>query len=662
MGALCSRSGAEHTVFCRPISEREQAVSGGNTNQNPDAANMQSRILNNRYELLGPLGNGGMATVYRGRDQRLGRPVAVKLLHPQYATDTQFLQRFEHEAQAAAGLSAHPNIVDVYDVGQDNGVPYIVMELINGRDLATVIEQEGPLAVGRSISIAEQIANGLDYAHQRGFVHRDVKPQNIMVGQNDEIKITDFGIAKSSLSTAVTQMGMTFGTADYISPEQAQGLRAIPQSDIYSLGVVVYEMLTRHLPFTGDTPMAVALQQIQQPPPPLTQWNPSLPPQLERIVLSALAKDSHDRPASAGAFAQMLREYRSSRAMETRVAPVPVVVPVLPATAPKRATAAAVPVPRPAAPRRAAAVPPPLPRSARSVAPRSPFPWGGLLLALFLLGGLLGLAYVAFFTDTVQSLFSAVAPTPLPLAPTAAPAPTAGPTVTNQVLVQITDFVGRDAKKVQDALQGAGLVADMPDPPRADPAFPAGTVVEQRPAPGSLIPKGGKVYLRLSLGPPTPAPTVPAPTVPVPTVVTLQLPNLVGQPIDLIAGSLINSGFRVSRSDQPNQSVPPGQIIGQNPAPGTYPPNTTVTLTVSAGDVVQFPPVIGTNVNAATAAIKATRDLQVDAIDLQGPDRLPNFNQIQPNSVVSATANGQPVQNGALIPRTSRIVLGVRRP
>src|SRR4028118_2038074 len=199
---------------------------------------MQRRLLNDRYELSEMLGQGGMATVYRGLDTRLGRPVAIKLLHAHYANDDEFRRRFEHEAQAAAGLSAHPNIVDVYDVGQQDGLPYIVMELIGGSDLKTLIDQEGPLQVDRTLAIAQQVAEALEFAHSRGFVHRDVKPQNIMMGEDGTARITDFGIAKSNLSTAVTQAGITYGTADYIAPEQAQGLPATPRSDVYSLGVV----------------------------------------------------------------------------------------------------------------------------------------------------------------------------------------------------------------------------------------------------------------------------------------------------------------------------------------------------------------------------------------------------------------------------------------
>lgn len=284
---------------------------------------MQSRVLNERYELQSPLGQGGMATVYRGRDLRLGRPVAVKLLHNYYAGDDEFLQRFAHEAMSAAHLSSHPNIVDVYDVGKDGDSNYIVMELIEGQDLKALIEAQAPLQPEQALTITAQVADGLDYAHRRGLVHRDVKPQNMLMTPDGQIRIADFGIAKSHLSTAVTQAGITFGTADYISPEQAQGLAATPQSDIYSLGVVLYEMLTGKLPFTGDTPMAVAIQHIQKPPPPPRQVNPGIAPALEALVLRTIAKDPQQRPASAKAFAQELRDYLAGRVQPTVINPGP---------------------------------------------------------------------------------------------------------------------------------------------------------------------------------------------------------------------------------------------------------------------------------------------------------------------------------------------------
>src|SRR5215216_4937284 len=222
---------------------------------------MQQKILNNRYELQQKIGEGGMARVYQGRDMRLNRQVAVKVLHSHYATDAGFLQRFHHEAQAAANLR-HPNIVDVYDVGQDGDIHYIVMEYVEGSDLKGAIARNVPLPIEQAVPIAEAVARALEAAHRIGLVHRDIKPQNIIVGPQGQVKITDFGIAKSSLSTALTETGVTFGTADYISPEQARGQPATPRSDIYSLGVTLYETLTGRLPFGGDSSIAVAMQHV----------------------------------------------------------------------------------------------------------------------------------------------------------------------------------------------------------------------------------------------------------------------------------------------------------------------------------------------------------------------------------------------------------------
>lgn len=307
---------------------------------------MPTQVLNKRYELEQPIGQGGMASVYRARDLRLGRAVAVKVLHPRYADDQEFVQRFDHEAMSAARLSAHPNIVDVFDVGEDGNTHYIVMELIEGEDLKWLIEREAPMQINRALPLVEQVADGLEYAHQQGFVHRDIKPQNILVDGNNRPHITDFGIAKSRMSTAVTQAGMTFGTADYIAPEQVQGGEAEPQSDVYSLAVVVYEMMTGRLPFIADSAMAVAIQHIQQPPPPPRQFNPAIPPQLEAVILNALSKDPRQRPTSARLFAMALRDVRLGRAQ-----------PTIPYAAPSSATTVALPRQQPPQPQPRSTVP-----------------------------------------------------------------------------------------------------------------------------------------------------------------------------------------------------------------------------------------------------------------------------------------------------------------
>ncbi len=282
---------------------------------------MQQKILNNRYELEQKIGEGGMARVYRGRDLRLNRRVAVKVLHNHYASDVGFLRRFHHEAQAAASLR-HSNIVDVYDVGQDGDIHYIVMEHVDGSDLKNAILQSAPFPVDHAVAIAVDVAEGLDAAHRLGMVHRDIKPQNIIVSPDGQVKIMDFGIAKSNLSTALTETGVTFGTADYISPEQARGQAATPQSDIYSLGVTLYEMLTGRLPFNGDSSIAVAMQHVGDDPPFPRMFNPRIPPQLEQLVLRMLSKNPAERPASARELIRMLQAYRSAGEQETVVRPV----------------------------------------------------------------------------------------------------------------------------------------------------------------------------------------------------------------------------------------------------------------------------------------------------------------------------------------------------
>lgn len=253
---------------------------------------MQIEVLGERYELLDPIGRGGMATIYRGRDTRMERTVAIKVLREVYSTDPKFVTRFQREAKAASALQ-HPNIVQVYDYGQTDGNYFIVMELVEGTDLRRYLRSRGVLDVDRAIIIAHDVALGLGAAHRRSIVHRDVKPQNILVGKGGSIKLTDFGIAsvyKDINAERLTTTGMTLGTVQYYAPEQAQGEIVSPAADVYALGIVMYEMLTGRTPFDGDTPVAVAMQHIQDPPVPPSELNPGIPPALEDIILRCLEK------------------------------------------------------------------------------------------------------------------------------------------------------------------------------------------------------------------------------------------------------------------------------------------------------------------------------------------------------------------------------------
>ncbi|TGV26645.1 Stk1 family PASTA domain-containing Ser/Thr kinase, partial [Mesorhizobium sp. M00.F.Ca.ET.186.01.1.1] len=259
---------------------------------------MEGQRLGGRYQLESRVGGGGMAIVYKARDLILNRPVAVKVLRSQFGTDEDFVNRFRREAQAVASLS-HPNVVGVYDVGQEGDTHYMVMEYIEGYTLKEVIIQRGALPVEEAVRIAEQICDALDHAHQNQIIHRDIKPHNIMIGKNGRVKVTDFGIARAVTSATITHTNAMLGSVHYFSPEQARGGITGEKSDIYSLGIVLYEMVTGELPFSGDSPISVALKHLQEPLPEPRQVNPNIPQSVENVILKALVKDPFLRYASA---------------------------------------------------------------------------------------------------------------------------------------------------------------------------------------------------------------------------------------------------------------------------------------------------------------------------------------------------------------------------
>lgn len=280
-------------------------------------------ILNDRYRLIEPIGEGGMATVYRALDTRLGRTVAIKILHPEYVRDKPFLQRFQQEAEFAASLGAHPNIVAIYDVGEDGDRRYIVMEFVEGRDLKVLIRDRAPFTVGEAFSIGRQVASALDFAHKRGLVHRDIKPQNILITPEGVAKVTDFGIARSITASQLTRTGMVIGTVHYFSPEQAQGKGAGPPTDIYALGIILYEMLTAHLPFEAENPIGVAMQHLHSDPPSPWDFNPGLPARAVSVVLRALEKDPNRRYRDAAEFgAALTTEAGAGRGSTTTLMPI----------------------------------------------------------------------------------------------------------------------------------------------------------------------------------------------------------------------------------------------------------------------------------------------------------------------------------------------------
>jgi len=269
--------------------------------------NLEGKVLGGRYEIINKIGNGGMATVYRATDLVLKRYVAVKILRDEFTTDEEFIKRFETEAQSAARLT-HPNIVSIYDVGVDNGVYYIVMELIQGKTLKEIIvEERGPLPWKWSVNVAIQIASALEMAHKNNIIHRDIKPHNIIITEDGIAKVTDFGIAKAVSNSTITAFGTTIGSVHYFSPEHARGGYTDAKSDLYSLGVVMYEMVTGKVPFDADTPVSVALKHMQEDPVPPIEENKNLPEAVNKIILKALKKDPMLRYQTATEMLQDLR-------------------------------------------------------------------------------------------------------------------------------------------------------------------------------------------------------------------------------------------------------------------------------------------------------------------------------------------------------------------
>ncbi|QJC52371.1 Stk1 family PASTA domain-containing Ser/Thr kinase [Paenibacillus albicereus] len=278
---------------------------------------MIGRELGGRYEILTRIGGGGMALVYKAHDLLLSRNVAVKVLRQQYVHDEEFIRRFRREAQSAAALS-HPNVVSIYDVGQEEDIHYIVMECVDGQNLNEVIQERAPLQADEAVRIAAQIADALDHAHQNHIIHRDIKPHNILIGKNGRVKVTDFGIARAVTSSTITQAGSVIGSVHYFSPEHAKGVSAGEKSDIYSLGIVLYQMVTGKLPFLGESPISVALKHLQEPLEDPRTVNPLVPQSVENVIIKALRKNPSERYRSAG---EMLEDLETALSPSRRNEP-----------------------------------------------------------------------------------------------------------------------------------------------------------------------------------------------------------------------------------------------------------------------------------------------------------------------------------------------------
>jgi serine/threonine-protein kinase len=396
-------------------------------------------VVDARYRLLSRLGTGGMAEVWAAEDSQLGRQVALKLLHSRLAADQDFVERFRREASAAAGLQ-HPNVVSVYDRGESQGNYYIAMEYLRGPSLKDLVRR-GPLEPGYAVELVVQVLRAARFAHRHGVVHRDLKPHNVMLDGEGRVKVTDFGIARAGASD-MTETGSIMGTAQYLSPEQAQGHAVTASSDLYSIGVMLFELLTGRVPFDGDSPVTIALRHVSEPPPAPSQLNPAVPPALDAVVLRALAKDPRHRFADADEFIAALTAATAAPhdvTQVTRVAPATAYLPASEAP-PSRVT--------------------PAPEERRGRA----WPWWlAAVLVLVALG--LG-AYLLFQADR----------TPVP------------------------DVVGREADVAERLLERAGLQVERRDV--ASGEVRRGRVADQDPDAGQEVAEDSVVILSVSTGPP----------------------------------------------------------------------------------------------------------------------------------------------------------------
>jgi serine/threonine-protein kinase len=595
-------------------------------------------VFDGRYRIVRKLGTGGMADVYLAEDQELGRRVAIKILNDRHAADDQFVERFRREAKNAAGLS-HPNIVSVYDRGTAEGTYYIAMEYLDGRSLKELIVSRGPAPVKTAVEYARQILAAVGFAHRHGIVHRDIKPHNVLVaGDEGRLKVTDFGIARSGASQ-MTEVGSIIGTAQYLSPEQARGAPVDQTSDLYAVGVVLYELLTGQVPFTGDTPLEIAMKHLSEVPKPPSELRPEVPHDLDLVVLRALAKDPADR-------------YQTAEEMDADLDRVLNGLPVGAETA-EAATAvlsgagvmAAAPtsvIRRPTTPIRPAppgATPPAgyygyegPPRRRRPI-----WPWILAVLLLIAAGAAAWFAYTKI-QDQLNSSKTVPVPNVVPLEESLAVQKIHNANLVPQVIrvnsdstkqglvidqtpdpgthvaknttvtihvskgppqVPVPDVVGKSQADAVSALTAAGLKANVHS---VHSSKPPDTVTAQDPQAGTKVLKGSRVRINISSGPQP-----------------VSVPYVVGLSFDQASAQLQSAGFAVARKNV-DSNQPKDTVVAEQPT-GTAAPGATITLSVSRGPKQStVPDVTNQDQQSATSTLQAA-GFKVNVVkqDVQDP-------------------------------------------
>jgi eukaryotic-like serine/threonine-protein kinase len=526
----------------------------------------QPRLLGGRYELDGVVGRGGMAEVYRARDIRLDRIVAIKTLRADLARDQIFQARFRREAQSAASLN-HPNIVAVYDTGEDMAtgvpVPYIVMEYVDGRTVRDLLQDGHRLLPERSLEIIDGVLRALDYSHTAGIVHRDIKPGNVMVTRNGDIKVMDFGIARamSDAQATMTQTAQVIGTAQYLSPEQARGERVDSRSDLYSTGCLLYELLTGRPPFTGDSPVAIAYQHVREDPIPPSRVDPDVPPWADAIVLKAMAKSPADRYQTAADMRADLQ--RAASGLPVAAAP--------PTRADMYQGTERVGVDPMTG--RTSAIPPVADYDyagggGYDRGRRGGHRWIPWVLGLVLvLGVVIGVAYYLLAGGKTYSV----------------------PLVNNLPVAQAQ-------KDISDAHLRSTVVDESSN------SVAKGAVVTSNPAQGNNVAANTLVTLYVSTG-----------------VAPVAVPSVVGQQESQAESTLQTRGFNVSVKSDPSSTQPSGTVVSQSPSGGTASPGSTVTITVSGG-AVPVPSVVGDSQQTANQVL-STAGFAVSVQQGSGPSQ-----------------------------------------
>ena len=607
-------------------------------------------VLNDRYEVQQRIGRGGMADVFLARDLLLNRQVAIKVLFPEFATDPSFVERFRREAQAAANLN-HPNIVGVYDWGRQANTYFMAMEFVNGRTLADILHANGKLRAEQAAEIATEVAGALGFAHKNGVVHRDIKPANILIANDGRVKVADFGIARAlngPVEENLTQVGAVMGTATYFSPEQAQGAQPDPRSDLYSLGIVLYELVAGRPPFSGDNPVSIAYKQVHEAPTPLNQIVPGLPRPYEAIVAKLLAKNPAMRYQNAEALREDLRRFRDGQPVQAltsllaqtgqvpRTTAQTTVLPRSGATNQQATRAMTQPA---VAPRTIVMAPTAsVQRSATVVSNQLPVYSNsakrGWLIALV---AILAIAVLAGGGFLLYHQLSKKNATITPVCPSVAPDPSTGITVDPScnvaTIVQVPNLVNLTLEAAEAAIKTVSpqLVIDPQPVPKDGVAD--NTVYSQDPPATTSIPSTGTVHFQYN---PAKQP------VPIPD-------GLIGQPIPTVEAALTKLGLQVKQIPTASDTVAVGLVISTDPPAGTSVlPGTSVNVAVSTGKGQAVVP----NVQGETQD-QATKDLTAAGFVVG------QVQQENSDTITAGSATRTDPANGSTLDRGSKVTLFV---